>query len=104
MPYLSIASSSASTRRVSPLTLHLHCRLNLHLKVLNNEKDRTHINKLIKTHSAKADLIFLGIPDVIPNQEKEFIERTDELYKDLGTLVLVKASSFFSVLHIGDSQ
>jgi amino acid transporter len=79
-------------------------RMHAKIKVLNNEKDRTHINKLIKTHSAKADLIFLGIPDVIPNQEKEFIERTDELYKDLGTLVLVKASSFFSVLHIGDSQ
>jgi len=78
-------------------------RMNAKIKVLNNEKDRTHINELIKTHSSKADLIFLGIPDVIPNQEKEFIERTDELYKDLGTLVLVKASSFFSVLHIGDS-
>ena len=72
------------------------------IKVLNNEIDKWPINRLIKKHSSDTDLIFLGVPDVIRGQEKEFIKRTDEIYKDLGTLVLVKASSFFSVLHIGD--
>ena len=72
------------------------------VKVLNNQIDKWPVNKLIKKHSSDADLIFLGVPDVIRGQEKEFIKRTDEIYKDLGTLVLVKASSFFSVLNISD--
>jgi hypothetical protein len=77
-------------------------RMNAKIKVINNEKDRKPINKLIREQSVNADLIFLGIPEVIAGQEKEFIKRADELYKDLGTLVLVNASSFFSILHIGD--
>jgi amino acid transporter len=75
-------------------------RIDAEIKVLNNEIDKWPVNKLIKKHSSDADLLFLGVPEVIRGQEKEFIQRTDELYKDLGTLVLVKASSFFSVLNI----
>ena len=59
-------------------------------------------NKIIIDHSANADLTFLGLPPVKEGQEKEFVERADKLYKGLGTLVLVKASSFFSVLSIGE--
>ena len=77
-------------------------RMDAEVKVLNNQIDKWPVNKLIKKHSSDADLIFLGVPDVIRGQEKEFIKRTDEIYKDLGTLVLVKASSFFSVLNISD--
>lgn len=79
-------------------------RIDAEIKVLNNEVVRWPVNKLIKKHSSSADLIFLGVPEVIKGQEKEFIKRTDEIYKDLGTLVLVKASSFFSVLNISDDQ
>lgn len=75
-------------------------RMDAEVKVLNNEFDKFPINKLIKINSSDADLTFLGLPDIIEGQEDEFIRRTDAIYKDLGTLVLVKASSFFSVLHI----
>lgn len=77
-------------------------RMDAEIKVINNQFDKLSINNLIRKHSSDADLTFMGIPDVVEGQEEEFIRRTDELYKDLGTLVLVKASSFFSVLHIGD--
>lgn len=76
-------------------------RINAEIKVLNNQIDKWPVNKLIRKHSTEADLIFLGIPDIQEGMEEEFIQRTDALYKDLRTLVLVKASSFFSVLHIG---
>ena len=76
-------------------------RMDAEIKVLNNQEDNWPVNKLIRKHSANADLIFLGIPDIQDGMEKEFIKRTDTLYKDLRTLVLVKASSFFSVLKIG---
>jgi hypothetical protein len=44
----------------------------------------------------------MGIAEVINGKEDQFIERADQLYKDLGTVALVKASGFFSPLHIGD--
>lgn len=60
------------------------------------------VHDIIKTRSAEADLIIMGMAEVQTGKEKDFIEHADSLYNDLGTLVLVKASSFFSDLHIGD--
>ena len=76
-------------------------RMSAEVVVINNQKDQKPINELIIRHSSDADLTFLGIPLIEEGQEREFIDRADKLYKDLGTLVLVKASSFFSVLRIG---
>ena len=76
-------------------------RIHAEIKVLNNQYDKWPVNKLIRKYSSDADLIFLGIPEIQEGMETEFIRRTDALYKDLRTLVLVKASSFFSVLNIG---
>lgn len=76
-------------------------RMDVQIKVLNNQHDKRPVNMIIKAHSAKADLIFLGLADVREGQEMEFIERADYLYKDLGTVAMVNASSFFKELHIG---
>jgi len=59
------------------------------------------VNTIIKRESATADLIFLGLAEVTEGKEKEFVERADELYKDLGTIALVKASNFFKVMKVG---
>ncbi len=75
-------------------------RMYAEIRIINNE-NRMPINQVIKKESAKADLIFLGIADVQEGNEMEFIERADYLYKDLGTIVLVNASSFFKELKIG---
>lgn len=75
-------------------------RMNAEIKIINNE-DKLPVNHIIKTESANADLTFLGIADIREGSEMEFIERADSLYKDLGTIALVKASSFFKELHIG---
>ena len=66
------------------------------------KKPNENVHDIIKARSADADLIFMGLAEVQRGKEKDFIERADSLYNDLGTLVLVKASSFFSDLHIGD--
>jgi len=68
--------------------------------IFKNKSDNVH--DIIKTQSADADLILMGMAEVQHGKEKDFIERADNLYNDLGTLALVKASSFFSELHIGD--
>ncbi len=75
-------------------------RIKAEVRIINND-EKLPVNHIIKTESANADLIFLGIADVQEGHEMEFIERADFLYKDLGTIALVKASSFFKELHIG---
>jgi len=76
-------------------------RMDAEIRIINNEIEKRPVNMIIKEESADADIIFLGIADVQEGKEKEFIERADYLYKDLGTVVMVSASSFFKELHIG---
>ena len=75
-------------------------RMDAEIRIINN-KSKKPVNQVIKDESVNADLIFLGIADVQEGKEKEFIERADNLYKDLGTIALVKASSFFKEIKIG---
>jgi hypothetical protein len=75
-------------------------RIKVEIQIVNNN-EQLPINHVIKSQSKDADLIFLGLADVQEGREMEFIERADHLYKDLGTIALVKASSFFKELHIG---
>jgi len=75
-------------------------RMDAEIRIINNENSIP-INTVIKNESANADLIFLGIADVQDGKEMEFIERADSLYQDLGTIALVRASSFFKEIKIG---
>ncbi len=79
----------------------LNMRIEAEIRVINNEIDKRPIYDIIKQESINSDLIFLGIPEVKPKKEKEFIESVDKLCKDIGTTVLIKASSMFKELHIG---
>ena len=75
-------------------------RMSAEIRIINNE-NKIPVNQVIKNESTNADLIFLGIADVQEGKEMEFIERADYLYQDLGTIALVKASSFFKEIKIG---
>lgn len=75
-------------------------RIKATIRIIDNS-EKLPVNQVIKYESRFADLIFLGLADVQEGNEKEFVERADFLYKDLGTIALVKASSFFRELHIG---
>ena len=76
-------------------------RMDAEVKIVNNEKDRLPVNQIIKTESKDADLIFLGLAEVSEGKEDDFIERADSLFQDLGTIALVKASSYFEEMYIG---
>ena len=75
-------------------------RISADVVVVNNERKEP-VNMIIKRESALADLIFLGLADVLPGNEKEFMERANKLYNDLGTIALVRASSTFQEIKIG---
>ncbi len=71
---------------------------------LIQEKENKTVHDIIKKHSAKTDITFLGMVMVEHGKEENFMEYADKLYNDLGTIVLVKASSFFKNLNIGLRQ
>jgi hypothetical protein len=76
-------------------------RMEAEVKIINNGIEKLPVNMIIKKESAHADLIFLGLAEVQEGMEQEFIKRADYLYKDLGTIALVNASTFFKELKIG---
>ena len=90
----------------APMKKRINYLLNKHrmsAEVVIIFKDKSDdVHDIIKTRSSEADLIIMGMAEVQHGKEKDFIERSDSLYNDLGTLALVKASSFFSELHISE--
>ncbi|HBH07746.1 MAG TPA: hypothetical protein DDX92_14215 [Flavobacteriales bacterium] len=56
--------------------------------------DKQPFYELMKKHSQYTDFVFLGIPDHIES-EKEYVEKTNELVADIGSTLLVRASSRF---------
>ncbi len=84
-------------RQLQTLLTQMRMAAEIHI-LLKQKGDNVH--NIIKENSAQADLILMGMAEVIPGKETNFIERADQLYKELGTVALVKASGFFSELHI----
>lgn len=76
-------------------------RINVEVKILNNQIEQNTYYDLIRTESIKTDLIMLGMPDIEEGKEDSFVKDTSELMADIGTVVLVRASSKFKSLHIG---
>lgn len=76
-------------------------RVEAEIKVMNNALDRTPFYDLMKTISAEADLIFIGIPKIDPGTEASFVRQTNELVGLIGTTLLVKASSTFETTQLG---
>jgi amino acid transporter len=76
-------------------------RVQAEIKVINNAVDRKPFYELMKTISAEADLVFIGIPHIKPGKEASFVSRTNELVGIIGTTLLVKASSTFETTQLG---
>jgi amino acid transporter len=70
-------------------------RILAEIKIINNQIDTRHVYDIISDESNETSLVFLGIPQIEINQEEEFVKNTNKLLGDIGTVVLVKASSFF---------
>ncbi len=97
---------TAEKHKRASITSRLQRILNQHRMVAEVvvivQKKGEHVHEIMKKYSATADLILMGMAEVRRGKESEFIQRADSLYYDLGTLALVKASSFFRDLHVGD--
>lgn len=78
-------------------------RVHAEIRVINNEVEQKAFYDIIQDESAGSDLIFLGIPEIGPGKEADFVEKTSDLCENIGTVILIKASSRFKELNIGVS-
>ncbi|PID93334.1 MAG: hypothetical protein CSA95_08095 [Bacteroidetes bacterium] len=75
-------------------------RIDGEIRVLNNHFEKKPHHQIILQESQEADLVILGIPDFTKQNNREFIHATDILCRDLGSVLLVKASSEFDRLNL----
>jgi amino acid transporter len=78
-------------------------RIEAEIKVINNEVEQRPFYDILQTESLNTDLIFMGIPEIKEGHEQQFVDDTNKLIQQVGSLFLVKASSFFKSLQIGAS-
>ena len=68
-------------------------RIEASVMVINNNLVKKSSYDLMKSESQNADLILAGIPEIPEGQEKEFVEKTTEMFESIATTLLVKTSS-----------
>lgn len=76
-------------------------RLDAEVKVINNQIEKIPVYEIIRSESKNADIVFLGIPDINVGNEETFVQRTNELLREIGTVVLLRASSVFKKMSFG---
>jgi hypothetical protein len=76
-------------------------RIKADIKVINNQIDQRSFYDIVQVESVSSDLIFLGLPEVESGKEEKFVDETNALCKDIGTVILMKASTTFKKLNIG---
>ncbi len=89
-------------RKKAEMILH-NLRIDAYVKIINNEIEQKPFYDLMRVESKNADLIILGFPEIKQGKEQEFIDKTNALLKDIGTVMLIKASSVFKELNLGVS-
>ncbi len=76
-------------------------RIHAEIKIINNQIEQRSFYDIIQVESVNSDLIFLGLPDIKEGDETTFVEETNRLCKDIGTVILLRASTHFKKLRIG---
>lgn len=76
-------------------------RIDASIKIINNQIEQRPVNEIILIESFETDLIFLGISEVKKGDEFRYVETVNKLCQNVGTVVLVKASSYFKNFEIG---
>ncbi|MEZ4700526.1 MAG: hypothetical protein R2834_09365 [Rhodothermales bacterium] len=70
-------------------------------QVINNVVGRKPIHEIIGYESAKSDLTIIGMPALSTQNASAYMEDADRLLERLGTVLLVRASTFFNDLSVG---
>ncbi len=78
-------------------------RVDAEIRIINNELEKKSFYDIIKVESINTDLTFIGVPPIYPDREAEFVQKTNDLMHEIGTVILIKASSLFKNMHIGSN-
>jgi len=70
-------------------------RIDAEVNIINNQYNKQNVFDIIKEESLDTDLIFMGLPEIAEGEECKFVDATNRLLDITGTVVLVKASSYF---------
>ncbi|RLD37257.1 MAG: hypothetical protein DRI74_07225 [Bacteroidetes bacterium] len=76
-------------------------RIEAEIIVIDNEIEQKSFYEIIEKESIDTDLTFLGFPPLETGKEQEFVDKTNELCQNIGTVVLIKSSSLFKEMHLG---
>jgi len=79
-------------------------RIDAEIRIINNEMEQRTFYDIVKIESLDTDLIFLGLPPIIEGKEEEFVEKTNALCHDIGTVAIIQASSQFKDQALGDMK
>ncbi len=79
-------------------------RIDAEIRIINNQIEQKPFYDIIRVESINTDIIFLGVPEIEEGKEKEFVINTSDLMLDIGTVILVKASSYFKELNFGSQR
>ena len=86
-------------RRANDMLSNL--RIEAQVKIINNELEKRSFYDIVRKESNTADLVFVGLPGIPQGQEHEFVERTNRLLFEIGTVALIRASRVFKSLNLG---
>ena len=76
-------------------------RLTATVKVINNAIDKAAFTDVIRRESGDADLTVIGVGAVDARNAADFIGGINGLVADIGSTLMVRASSFFEPLYVG---
>jgi hypothetical protein len=79
-------------------------RIDAEVKIINNQIEQRPVYDIMQIESSDSDLVFLGIPDVMDGQEFKYVDDVNHLCQNIGTVALVKASSYFTDFNVNTSR
>lgn len=77
-------------------------RINADLMIINNEIEQRSFYDIIQVESVDTDLTFLGFAPIVKGKEEMFVQQTNELCQNIGTVAIINASSEFKNLSLGE--
>lgn len=76
-------------------------RLEAEIKVINNAIEQKNFLEIIRVESAHTDFTIIGIPPLNTRDPLKYVEFINQVADDLGSVLMIYASSFFEKLYVG---
>ena len=79
-------------------------RIDATIKIINNSDDKKETNEIFRDESETADLSIFGIPPIDEKNAVDYIGNINKLLNDVGTTLLVNASSYFEEIKSAEEE